>query len=1100
LWDTISGKYNSLYIAGMAIEKYTLVFMNLQEKTLLILVASIIAVTLLITVFVSGILLTSYANLEKGYAEKDLRQVLNNVHDDEASLLAIVSDWGPWDDTYNFVNGKEPDYVASNLVPETYANLRVNFIIITNREGKIAYGGSYNATTKTMAPVPVELLTQLRPGNPLMNMSDPHGETTGILMVSGAPVIVASRPILHTDFSGTPQGVVIMGRYLDAGEINRLSIRNQVFLTITPLTDPSLPAEVTKNLQAEPGSEPDFITPVNASFIGGFTLLPDIYGSNAVVLETVQPRDIYNTGMMTTMQLVLIVLGALAFLGVIIVLMVDRSILSRLESLTRQVTTQGYTHDPDRRICLTGDDELTGLAKEINRMLETTEKTHDELVKSNERFRELAELLPQIIFEIDQNGRLTFLNQFGFEKAQIPPAELEQGLDIYNFIAKEDHPRVKANIQRIISGERSAESVYTFVCRDGTTFTGETFTSAILQEASITGFRGIVVDITRQRKLQEILAESQNYLRSIFESLTVGVMLVEAESHKIIDVNPAAAAMIGANKPDIVGQLCYRFICSGEQGHCPITDDKQSFDNAERILITADGHHIPVIKHVTCIRLNGRDCMLETFIDNSERKKMESALIDSTRLLNSILRVSPVGVFQNDREGRIIFVNDRWTQMTGITLDQIRGRYWAEALHPEDRHNVLSGIADSIRGEKEISLESRVIRPDGSVLWLIGQAVPLKDNDGLLIGWVGTITDITERKRIELALAESEDKYRTLAENSSDVLFSVDLKGVITYISPMVNRYGYLAEEIVSQPLDLFIHPADREGVRKNLSRELSGGEPVDSSFRILDKWGYVHWIEEKSMMVIDQNGHTVGVNGVLRDFTDRRRAEDAVVLANKKLNLLNNITRHDILNTITGLLGCVDMANATDVPAEREKLLTQIKELTRVIQRQIAFTREYQSVGITAPAWQNIRGILKRAEVNFSGSGITFVDEIENTEIYADPLLEKVFYNLIDNAIRYGEHIRTIRFYYQISDLGLTLICEDDGIGIPDGEKERIFERGIGRNTGMGLFLTREILLITGITIREAGRPGFGARFEMLIPNGAFRFVREKADEAQNG
>ena len=113
----------------------------------------------------------------------------------------------------------------------------------------------------------------------------------------------------------------------------------------------------------------------------------------------------------------------------------------------------------------------------------------------------------------------------------------------------------------------------------------------------------------------------------------------------------------------------------------------------------------------------------------------------------------------------------------------------------------------------------------------------------------------------------------------------------------------------------------------------------------------------------------------------------------------------------------------------------------------------------------------------------------LEDTEIYADPLLEKVFYNLIDNAIRYGETVTAIRFYYQISDKGLALICEDDGVGVPAESKEQIFERGIGRNTGMGLFLTREILLITGITIQENGTYGKGARFELLIPNGAWRF-----------
>jgi len=100
-----------------------------------------------------------------------------------------------------------------------------------------------------------------------------------------------------------------------------------------------------------------------------------------------------------------------------------------------------------------------------------------------------------------------------------------------------------------------------------------------------------------------------------------------------------------------------------------------------------------------------------------------------------------------------------------------------------------------------------------------------------------------------------------------------------------------------------------------------------------------------------------------------------------------------------------------------------------------------------------------------------------------------------VDNAIRYGEHIHTISFYFEISDKGLFIICEDDGIGIPPEAKARIFERGVGRNTGMGLFLSREILGITGITIEENGEHTKGARFEIHIPRGTFRFVRDEKD-----
>ena len=156
--------------------------------------------------------------------------------------------------------------------------------------------------------------------------------------------------------------------------------------------------------------------------------------------------------------------------------------------------------------------------------------------------------------------------------------------------------------------------------------------------------------------------------------------------------------------------------------------------------------------------------------------------------------------------------------------------------------------------------------------------------------------------------------------------------------------------------------------------------------------------------------------------------------------------------------------------------------------------------MGINPASWQNVRQAYLFAISHLDLTHLERKEDLEGLSIFADPLLEKVFYNLIDNAIRYGEHITTIRFYYQVSDVGLTLICEDDGVGIPEKDKESIFERGVGKNTGMGLFLTREILSITGITIREMGKAGAGARFEMLIPNGAFRFIKDRKDEPKEG
>jgi len=341
-------------------------------------------------------------------------------------------------------------------------------------------------------------------------------------------------------------------------------------------------------------------------------------------------------------------------------------------------------------------------------------------------------------------------------------------------------------------------------------------------------------------------------------------------------------------------------------------------------------------------------------------------------------------------------------------------------------------------------------------------------------------------------LLESEEKYRALTENTPDILFSTDMSGIITYVSPQVNKYGFLEDEILGKTLRMLIHPADADLVESNYSRELECGAQFVSEFRILDKWGAVSWFEEKSFLRLDVSGKPVGMYGILRDVTERRRAKDAIDIANKKLNLMNQITRHDILNTITGLLGCVDMAKATKSLEEKDRFLSDIRDLTRVVQSHITFTREYQEVGIHLPQWQNINAIICHVKQVFAKSSVAISAEFETVEIYADPLLEKVVYNLVDNAIRYGDKITAISIYPRIVDKDLLLIVEDDGVGIEGKQKQEIFKRGVGKNTGMGLFLTSEILAITGMSIEENGIFGKGARFEIRIPNGTWKYSRE--------
>jgi|WetSurMetagenome_2_1015567.scaffolds.fasta_scaffold00450_17 PAS domain S-box-containing protein len=1064
--------------------------MKLQETTALIFTGLLIALLVLVSVFSSIVILSNYSDLEQQYTAKDLQQAVTRVEDETNTLSAIVSDWGPWDDDYNFVQGNKPDFVITNLVPDTFNNLRVNVILIIDKNGRVVYSGAYNFSDNMMVPVPEDLISQLGPENPLMNTSDPRRDTRGIILLTEQPMIIASRPIVRTDFSGEPQGVVIMGRYLDDGEVSRLALLTLPTLRFFRVTDPALSPAILQNLE-EKASGGRFIQATDRNDIDGYAMLRDIYGNDALVLTIRDFRSIYQQGLTTTLRFILIILFAGLLFGVFVMVLLDRLVLSRLGKLVAQVHSIGNTTPGSDRVDIGGRDEFSGLASEINRMLDTIDTISRKVHASETRFRELAELLPQIIFEMDTDGNILYINKAGAEQFGVSEQRISQGINVRLFLHPDHLEQMARGLAAVAAGSPSPGEIYSLRRPDGTILKAIVSTSLIRKEGRITGFRGIVVDVTDRVDLEQALTESREYLQSLFSSVQVGILVIDAQTHRIIDVNAAALWLIGAVREQVIGQVCHRFVCPAKEGFCPITDLGQHVDNAERVLLTLNGEKISIIKYVVPVMLNGRTCLLETFIDNTIRKKIESDLRESTGLLNGILQASPVGVYRLDPSGRVTFANDTFSKITGVPFENIQGKYWADILPEEERKRLLDKIRTPVRDRRTSSAEVRYIHPDGTPYWLYGQTVPLADATGNLNGWVGTITNITGQKLAEDALKESEEKYRALTENTPDILFSTDMLGIITYASPQINKYGFLEEEVIGKTLRILIHPADAALVESNLSHELEKGAQFVSRFRVLDKWGTIYWFEEKSSLRLDEAGHPIGIYGILRDVTERKRVEDAIDIANKKLNLLNQITRHDILNTITGLLGCVDMAKATDVPEERILLLNDIRDLTRVIQRHITFTREYQEVGIHLPQWQNVNDLVNKVVQNFTKSGIIFHSDFERTEIYADPLLEKVFYNLIDNALRYGETLTTIAIYPTVSDSGFSIVFEDDGAGVPDSQKREIFKRGVGKNTGMGLFLSAEILAITGITIVENGICGKGARFEIRIPNGTWRLPR---------
>jgi PAS domain S-box-containing protein len=228
----------------------------------------------------------------------------------------------------------------------------------------------------------------------------------------------------------------------------------------------------------------------------------------------------------------------------------------------------------------------------------------------------------------------------------------------------------------------------------------------------------------------------------------------------------------------------------------------------------------------------------------------------------------------------------------------------------------------------------------------------------------------------------------------------------------------------------------------------------------------------------------------LVKEIDERRQVENALHQINAKLNLVSSIARHDILNRLTVIYGIISLLQEGISDPTYSGYLKKAEESAIAIKRQIEVTGDYKNMGLEKADWQNVNDSLRQSCENVDFKGVTLEIFTKNLEIFADPWLNKVFFNLIDNTLRYAEPVTKITVSCHESEDGLDLLFEDNGIGIPFDEKEKIFERGYGKNIGYGLFMAREILAITDLIIQETGEPGKGARYEIHVPK---RFYRIK-------
>ncbi|MBP7299682.1 MAG: PAS domain S-box protein [Methanoculleus sp.] len=633
-----------------------------------------------------------------------------------------------------------------------------------------------------------------------------------------------------------------------------------------------------------------------------------------------------------------------------------------------------------------------------------------------------------------------------------------------------------------------------------------------------------IEDLTEQKRAEEAARENEERYRLIMENAGEGILANELTPDgpgRFIDVNDAACRILELTREELQGMNLVDLDTPEMKRRAPAL--AQELMQKRRVVFQAGfrtgGDREKILDvSVSLFELAGKPTILSIIRDVTE--------VEATRSALHTLVAGMVGTTGRESLDRIVESLSAWSGANCVLISEIMpDREHARVLSMLLDGKKIQGHSYTLKGTpcESVAKGGFTIYPDNvAELFPESQGVrelnirgyagaPLRDSTGRVVGILCIVSrtpltllpsaqEIMEivaakaaaeigRMNALSALSESEEKFRALVEHSLDGTLILDPAGTILFANHAAGRLTEIGQpdELIGRNVMEFVAPTSCNDVISDFSKAAKGVDGYITRYKILTANQGERWVESIGKSIIFDGTPSILIS--LRDITGRERAEDALREANRKLNLLSSITRHDINNQLQVLNGYITILRDTNRDPSLDGYLSRVAAASSRIASMIQFTREYEEIGVRLPVWQGLRTLVDEAGRGINPGRVILENTIPETiEVFADPLISKVLFNLIDNALFHGGKVTTIRFAATVRDDACIVTCEDDGDGIAPENKERIFDRGFGKNTGFGLSLSREILDITGITIWETGEAGRGARFEIVVPKGQYR------------
>ncbi|MDD5223398.1 MAG: PAS domain S-box protein [bacterium] len=526
---------------------------------------------------------------------------------------------------------------------------------------------------------------------------------------------------------------------------------------------------------------------------------------------------------------------------------------------------------------------LIGVGRDV------TERKQAEAARqeSEELYRTLVETSPNMIGLLDLEGRIRFMNRRLKEAHGVKKEEDFIGKKVTDLMHPADREKAEANIRRANRGEFNRSNEYSIHLPDGSLAIWET-TSALIRDAGgrPKAILAINRDVTEQRKAENALRESEELYRTLVETLPDVITVMDLEG-RVIYASPKMFETYGyKSEKEFLGKKFSELTIAQDRGKAIANFRKAiqegSMQGQEYKAFRKDGTSIIVESRSSVLRdaAGNPKALMGITRDVTERKRSETALRESEERYRTLVETSPEAVFVTDLKGRIKEVSRRALEIMGAREKKdLIGKPVFDFTDSREHAGIKKHLAKILKSQVIRNMERVIKRIDGTTYFGEVSASLLRDDRGNPKELLVTIHDVTERKRAEMALKESEEMYRTLIETSPDVIAMLDMEGRITYATGKIyEMYGYKTEKefLGKKALD-FVSPKDRERAGSNLMKSARLGSLRGNEYPILRKDGKVIVTEVSSALIKDAHGRPKGMIAINRDVTERKRAEEAL-------------------------------------------------------------------------------------------------------------------------------------------------------------------------------------------------------------------------------